>query len=124
MIGIYLLLFAAVMMASGICMTFSGQKMKRILRDLDGQGEIVSGTQKGLLFLRSYIAIMAVDQSGWVKNAKMLTMGFLYPGKVADIPVAGKNLLSLLTKQENMDANTAEAVRMAARQYSVRHKTV
>ena len=70
------------MMLNGVLMTMSGKKLQKTVSELRAKGEVLSGEQKGFLFLRSYQALMAVDCKGVIQDARLVTTGFFSPGKV------------------------------------------
>ena len=118
---IFLLLFGIAMIVSGIFMTLCGRKMRDILTEMEKKGTIFSGTQKGLLFVKTYNVFMSVDKKGIVKDAKLLITGFLYPGKIKELPVTGRNIRTLSNNTEGMDMYTAGACKSAARRFILKH---
>lgn len=113
-----LLLFGVSMIINGFCMTLDGRKMRQTALELRKKGEIISGEQKGLLFLRTYYVLMAIDQSGKIIDARMQKSGFLYPGKTEKLPsINGKNIHCFPAESDGINPFVMSACKTAIRKY-------
>lgn len=113
-----LLLFGVVMILNGILMTLDGGKLNRVLAELRKKGEVLSGEQKGLLFLKSLHVMMAVDKRGVIQDAKLHVSGFMRLGKVRDLPFKNKSIHMLPEQFGELDPLVISACKIALRKFA------
>lgn len=107
---------------NGISSMGNSRVVEKVRAEMPGGCEIFFGGSKGLLFLSSTDALVAVGKNGKIAKAFCIKSGWLRKSKSEDLHLDGYKMEKISDHLGNLKAPEQKACSMALRQYMRRRK--